>query len=113
MPKATMYLNNGTVLRKNHIRLSWQRFHMQPVPEASGMQQMTQSHFGLSILTADRLHITRAGTWRMNISHNQAASSDLSSVVDSIFSLASMIRGFIIFATAANTGTTTELPNCL
>jgi hypothetical protein len=109
VPETPLNKYGGTILGEDDIRFARKVFAVDTKPEASAEQTLSQQDFRLRIFPFDSRHVAAAGSGIVNVSHRQTASVPR----PSFLIRASSTRGFIILATARNTGTATELPNCL
>lgn len=109
MPETALYEYYGVVPWQDYIRFTRQVLSMQAVSVAQLKEFLSEPDFWFRVLSLNCRHIAATGFAIVNVSHVQAAALFRTSV----FCFAAKILGFIIFATALNTGTATELPNCL
>ncbi len=109
VPETAVNQDGGLIAGKNQIGFSRQVPDIQPVAEAAGEQGFSDQQFRAGVLISDCPHILGTNLPRMDIRHGQAALLTLPCPIRFAF----RIRDFIRRATAAKTGTTTELPNCL
>ena len=61
MPEATMYEDDGMVLRHHDVRLAGSTFRVKAIALADRMQGTTQRQFGLRVLSTDPGHHAGAG----------------------------------------------------
>tara|TARA_B100001245_G_scaffold79831_1_gene57055 strand:+ start:28556 stop:28765 length:210 start_codon:yes stop_codon:yes gene_type:complete len=67
MPETAMYQYNGMIFGEYKIWRAWQLAAVQPVTEATGMQNPSDQHFRLCVFTPDCRHIPAAGRRRVNV----------------------------------------------
>lgn len=108
MPEATIDKNDGPVLRQNDVRPTRKAGTPQPVAEALRMQGFPHQQLDLRVLAPDPRHLRRALLRGKGVNHDYAAFRSRLPVVASTWRC-----GFMMRATSAINGTTTELPNCL
>jgi hypothetical protein len=56
MPEAPMHENDGPIPRQNQIGLAGQRFDVEAVPEAQGMEFPSQAHFRAGVFPPNSAH---------------------------------------------------------
>ena len=73
VPKATMDKDGRAVLRQDHIGPAGNAFDVQPVPETTGMQRLSDQQLRPGICRPDRCHVPATGFPIMNISQRGEA----------------------------------------